>query len=644
LLRAAQVAAAALLVATSLATPARAQPHLLLGVAEDGLKWRSADARRVADDLGLQAFRITLPWSGQTELVPFDRAPLAGAVAAGAGKRLILSAYGTSAVAPVDVATRTRYCTYVRNVLAEFPQINDVVIWNEPNIGLFWLPQFNADGSSASPAAYEALLADCWDTLHALRSTVNVIGLVNAPWGNNNGGQGVDAAISPPRFIRDVGAAYRASGRTRPLFDTVGHHAYPASTTERPWRRHDDPSRISMGDWERLMQALTDAFGGTAQPIPGQGVPIWYLEVGFETHVPDDKLGAYTGNPDFQAPLPDLVPPDQEAAAAAPDAPGADQATQVADALRLAYCQPYVEAFFNFLLFDERDFSGYQSGLLWADGTPKGSYGPVRQAIADVEADRVDCSGPVPRSLSPTQVAKAGDPAGETLGQPHPSTRRSAGAGAVTPSADRVRTRLAFTMPRYAVFGLTRLSARLTTWSTRKPLPRRTVSFRAGGQTYSASTNAKGLATVTTRLPIGPGTAYVRGSFAGDAALLAVDSIKRLDVDSVGGSVKTRGVVQTRGAHGTFDVALHVNGVRGRLSFRLPKRTVTTRRIDGLGISDDGRSAWFAGPISKRTRLIAYVQDNSAQGRRDVVRLWVGGRRVVAGDVVTHGDIVVADS
>jgi hypothetical protein len=207
-----------------------------------------------------------------------------------------------------------------------------------------------------------------------------------------------------------------------------------------------------------------------------------------------------------------------------------------------------------------------------------------------------------------------------------------------------VRTRLAFTMPRYAVFGLTRLSARLTTWSTRKPLPRRTVSFRAGGQTYSASTNAKGLATVTTRLPIGPGTAYVRGSFAGDAALLAVDSIKRLDVDSVGGSVKTRGVVQTRGAHGTFDVALHVNGVRGRLSFRLPKRTVTTTRIDGLGISDDGRSAWFAGPISKRTRLIAYVQDNSAQGRRDVVRLWVGGRRVVAGDVVTHGDIVVADS
>ena len=74
-----------------MAAPARAQPHLLPGVSEDGLKWRSADARRVADDLGLQAFRITLPWSGQTELVPFDRAPLAGAVAAAAGKRLILS-------------------------------------------------------------------------------------------------------------------------------------------------------------------------------------------------------------------------------------------------------------------------------------------------------------------------------------------------------------------------------------------------------------------------------------------------------------------------------------------------------------------------------------------------------------------------
>ena len=37
--------------------------------------------------------------------------------------------------------------------------MNDVVVWNDPNDGTYWLPQFNPDGSSAAPAAYEALLA-----------------------------------------------------------------------------------------------------------------------------------------------------------------------------------------------------------------------------------------------------------------------------------------------------------------------------------------------------------------------------------------------------------------------------------------------------------------------------------------------------
>jgi hypothetical protein len=33
------------------------------------------------------------------------------------------------------------------------------VIWNEPNKSQFWRPQLNPDGSVASAAAYEALLA-----------------------------------------------------------------------------------------------------------------------------------------------------------------------------------------------------------------------------------------------------------------------------------------------------------------------------------------------------------------------------------------------------------------------------------------------------------------------------------------------------
>jgi hypothetical protein len=72
--------------------------------------------------------------------------------------------------------------------------------------------------------------------------------------------------------------------------------------------------------------------------------------------------------------------------------PVVDQATQLADAVRLAYCQPYVGAFFNFLLADERSLTGWQSGVLWANWRPKPSYYGFRRAVFDVVADDVDCT------------------------------------------------------------------------------------------------------------------------------------------------------------------------------------------------------------------------------------------------------------
>lgn len=77
--------------------------------------------------------------------------------------------------------------------------------------------------------------------------------------------------------------------RARPILDTFGHNVYPKSSAEPPWTRHDTES-IDEGDYTRLMQVLAASFGGTAQPLPGQGRPtIWYLEDGFQTIVPPDK-------------------------------------------------------------------------------------------------------------------------------------------------------------------------------------------------------------------------------------------------------------------------------------------------------------------------------------------------------------------
>jgi hypothetical protein len=81
-----------------------------------------------------------------------------------------------------------------------------------------------------------------------------------------------------------------------------------------------------------------------------------------------------------------------------------DQASQIRDALLLARCQPAVGAFFNFELLDEDRLAGWQSGILWRDGTEKASYDSFKSAVDLVRSGRLDCStvagagGPIPPS------------------------------------------------------------------------------------------------------------------------------------------------------------------------------------------------------------------------------------------------------
>jgi chitodextrinase len=212
---------------------------------------------------------------------------------------------------------------------------------------------------------------------------VNVIGLGLSSIGNDDSG-----STSPGAFIRAFGVAYRASGRSKRLLDTVGFHPYAASTSERPWRKHIQSKTIGEGDWNKLAYNLWLAFNGTAQPAPGT---IWYLEAGFQTALDSGKEPFYTGTenvgtlPDWAGGEPDAPPPAETSAAP-------DQATQVLDAIRLAACQPGVRAYFNFLLADEPRLSGWQSGAYWADLTPKDSLGAFQAAISGANAGTVDCN------------------------------------------------------------------------------------------------------------------------------------------------------------------------------------------------------------------------------------------------------------
>ena len=251
-------------------------------------------------------------------------------------------------------------------MLKRIPKIRDVVVWNEVNSPQFW-------PAAGGAAAYEALLADCWDHLRRLRPYVNLISSTAAKY-------------DPAGFMRAVGVAYRASGRKRPIISTFGHNPYPVNAAEPPWVRHDDPANVSQADLPRLLLALHEAFYGTGQPLPSATRPIvWYMENGFQTIVPPSKRRHYTGEETDPWAVPPVAPEGIEPWFR-------DQASQLRDALLLAHCQNEVGAYFNFELIDEDRLAGWQSGVLWRDGTRKPSYQAFREAVELVQSGGIDCA------------------------------------------------------------------------------------------------------------------------------------------------------------------------------------------------------------------------------------------------------------
>jgi hypothetical protein len=351
-----------------------------MGVDDDHSKWLARPDGLIAKyrDLGLDAVRITIPWhAGQSRprdvRVYLHRA----AMMIQSGQRVVISVYGRPSDAPLDAPARQHYCGFLRYVLVRIP-FQDVAIWNEANSPTFW-------PTSAGAPAYEELLSACWTRLHRLRPTINLISTTAAHY-------------DPAGFIRALGAAYRERGRRHPLLDTFGHNPYPDNAAEPPWVEHVDSRTIGEGDLPRLLRAIDDAFAGTPQPVPGEGhTTVWYLETGFQTSIAWTKRRLYRGAETDRHVVPPVAP-------AKADPWLRDQATQLRDALLLARCQPAVGAFFNFELLDDAGLAGWQSGVLWRDGTNKPSYDAFRDAVRVVRSGEVDCAT-VPGAGGPVPVA-----------------------------------------------------------------------------------------------------------------------------------------------------------------------------------------------------------------------------------------------
>src|SRR5712675_492713 len=163
-----------------------AKPHpIVVGAVEDAAKSGDAAAKmQLAKQAGFEAIVLSAVWTPPlVEPDPAELARLRSAVAAAAavGISPIVAVYSFSSDTPLTDEARSQFAAFAASIVRDLPQVRDISVGNEPNLNLFWLPQFASDGSDAAAVAYLALLAESYDAIKAVDPAAQVIGGSLAP-------------------------------------------------------------------------------------------------------------------------------------------------------------------------------------------------------------------------------------------------------------------------------------------------------------------------------------------------------------------------------------------------------------------------------------------------------------------------------
>jgi len=368
-----------------------AGPQMAFGAAEDIVRQPDpAVARQKMAQLaasGMRAVRITSLW------VPPATSPTSDEIAVLANVATAAQRYGVtvyvsifspgSKTTPLTPEAQSQFVQYAAGLVRAVPAIRNVIVGNEPNLNRFWLPQFNPDGTDAAAPAYESLLAQAYDAIKAADPTVTVFGGALAPRGVDKPSTGRDTH-SPTAFIADMGAAYRASGRTAPIMDAFAFHPYGEASNVKPDLAHPNSTSIGLADYTKLVGLLGQAFDGTAQS--GSSLPILYDEYGVESAIPETKLALYSGNE------PATTHPVDETT----------QASFYTQALTMVFCQPNVIGILLFHSQDENARASWQSGIYYADGSSKASFWAVRAALDRARGGSITHCDGLPLDVNPT--------------------------------------------------------------------------------------------------------------------------------------------------------------------------------------------------------------------------------------------------
>ena len=235
-------------------------------------------------------------------------------------------------------------------------------IWNEPNHPAFLRPQWNANGTPASPRIYRGLYQAALAGLHAAGlAHPQVLFGETAPTGyptvnvRREGKRALLHDVAPLVFLRTalcLNSHYVKSGSCEALEMTgYAHHAY--TTAAGPFYVPPGRDNVTIGVLSRLTRALDLA--ARSQAIPAH-VPIYLTEFGVQSK-PNRYLGVSV----------------------------AQQAEDDAIAEHIAWSNPRVAAFSQYLLRDDAlggppgasvtgGRIGFQTGLEYLNGSRKPLY------------------------------------------------------------------------------------------------------------------------------------------------------------------------------------------------------------------------------------------------------------------------------
>ena len=357
-----------------LVAPAVARAELIVGAADNRPESSPEQAGRFYDTMaavGLTENRLAVIWNSQqpTQIDRQEALDAAVELAAARGVRLTFSVFAKPANAiSTNPTNGARFVAFLAQLARTYPTVKDFIVGNEPNKPLGWLPQFDSRNRAVACSSYSGLLAASYDALKAVDQRITVIGLALGARGNDNPAAGRNESISPVKCIRDVGRAYRASKRRRPLMDEISLHPYPNNAADSLETGYRWPN-AGVPNVARIKQAVWDAFNGTAQPIFAEpGAPLRTMkvrlnEVGWQVAIPPGSQAAYYGNENV--PLTD----------------DGNQAAIYGNLIPYLACDASVRSLLFFNMVDAPNLDGWQSGLLRADWTRRPSYSIVKSAI-----------------------------------------------------------------------------------------------------------------------------------------------------------------------------------------------------------------------------------------------------------------------